>query len=243
MGRTVVTDEGDRYHLPRLEGESANVAPGTPLALIGLWVAALRSRFASSPAEPLPWVWVENLQPDENEDGFPPPEGEPRKVFIGAAFDVEKSVRNYRPAIYVDRGDIKVEKPVINNFVGQYTPQTLKAYFTQAHVPITFYCESENAGESSLLADTAWFYVLATRDLFRKDFGLYDITNAEMGRTTPHTEDKEVWVTPVSFLVTLELRWSTKPIAPLLREIAMKIEERSNPDEFYHEIVLRDLRK
>ena len=139
--------------------------------------------------------------------------------------------------------DIKTDKIVVDNFVGQHTPSGLRAFYTQANIPITFYCESENAGESSLIADTAWFFVLATRDIFRKDFGLNDISNANMGRTSPHEEDKEVWVTPVSFVVTVDLKWSTRPIAPLLREIGLHIVERNNPDEFYHEIVLRDLRK
>lgn len=243
MGGIIHTDEGDRYHLPRLEGESANVAPGTPLALIGLWIVALRHRFASYPSEPLPWIWDPNLRPEETEDGFPPPDGSPRKIFIGAAYDVEKSVRNYRPAIYVDRGDITVPKTIVDDFVGQHIPTTLKGFWALANIPITFYCESENAGESSLIADTAWFYVLATRDIFRKDFGLHEITHPTMGATRPAEEDKEVWVTPVSFDVQLDLRWSTRPIAPLVREIALQVREKDNPDIFYHEIVLRDLEK
>lgn len=243
MGGIIETNEGLRGQLPRLEGESPNVAPGTPLALIGLWIVALRHRFTSNASEPLPWIWDPNLRPETDEDGFPPPDGSPRKLFIGAAYDVEKSVRNYRPAIYVDRGDITVPKLVVDNFVGQHIPSNLKGFWTLANIPITFYCESENAGESSLIADTAWFYVLATRDIFRESFGLNDISSPSMGKTAPTEEDKEVWVTPVSFEVQLDLRWSTKPIAPLLREIALQIEDRDSPDEFYHEIILRDLEK
>jgi hypothetical protein len=243
MGGVIATDDGLRGKLPRLEGESPNVAPGTPLALIGLFIVALRHRFSSDPNEPLPWIWDANLKPEDSEDGFPPPDGSPRKIFIGAAYDVEKSVRNYRPAIYVDRGDITSPKLIVDNFVGQQLTTSLRGFWTLANVPITFYCESENAGESSLVADTAWFYILATRDIFRESFGLYDISHPTMGTTRPSEEDKEVWVTAVTFEVQLDIRWTTRPIAPLVREIALHIQNVDSPDEFYHEIVLRDLEK
>jgi len=238
MGGVILTDKSFRYHLPRIKGEGVDVAPGTPLALIGLWVAALRHRFNRNPAEPLPWVWDSNLRPADAEDGTP--EGEPRKLLIEAAFNVEKSARNYRPAIYVDRGDVTADKVVLDNMAGRYIPTGITAYFCQANVPIVFYCESENAAESCLIADTAWFYILATRDIFKKDFGLYDIREPVMGKTVPIDEDKQVWQTPVSFGVTLEMRWATQPIAPLLRDISLKIGLTGDPNLYYHELVLRD---
>lgn len=240
MGGIIRTDEGYRYRLPRLKGEGVDVAPGTPIALIGLWVTALRYRFNRNVAEPLPWVWDENLRPADDEDGVPVPEGEPRKLLIEAAFNVEKSARNYRPAIYVDRGPVSADKVVVDNMAGRHLPSGLYAHFCQANVPITFYCESENAAESCLIADTAWFFVLATRDLFRKDFGLYDIREPSMGETRPVDEDKQVWQTPVQFVVTLEMRWATRPIAPLLRDIALKIGLTGDSNLYYHQVVLRD---
>lgn len=240
MGGVILTDRGYRYRLPRLTNEGVDVAPGTPLAVIGLWVTALRYRFNRNPAEPLPWVWDANLRPSDTEDGVPVPEGEPRKLLIEAAYNVEKSARNYRPAIYVDRETVTADKVVTDNLAGRYIPTGLNAYFCQSNVPITFYCESENAAESCLIADTAWFFVLATRDIFKKEFGLYDIREPVLGKTVPIDEDKQVWQTPVSFVVTLEVRWSTQPIAPMLRDIKAKIALTGDPNLYYHEVVLRD---
>jgi hypothetical protein len=239
MGGIILTNKGYRYRLPRLEGEGVDVCPGTPLALVGLWVTALRYRFNRNPGEPLPWVWDENLRPSDTEDGQPLP-GEPRKLLIEAAFNVEKSTRNYRPAIYVDRGAVSADKVITDNLAGRYIPTGLNAYFCHANVPVIFYCESENAAESCLIADTAWFYVLATRDIFRKDFGLYDIREPVMSETRPIDEDKEVWQTTVQFNVTLEMRWTVQPIAPLLREISVKIGLTGDPNLYYHQVVLRD---
>jgi len=240
MGGVILTDEGYRYRLPRLKGEGVDVCPGTPLALVGLWVTALRYRFNRNPAEPLPWVWDPDLRPSDIEDGQPVPEGEPRKLLIEAAFNVEKSTRNYRPAIYVDRGPVTADKVVLDNLAGHKAQTSFNAYFCQANIPITFYCESENAAESCLIADTAWFFVLATRDIFRKDFGLYDIREPAMSETRPLDEDKQVWQTTVSFTVTLETRWSTVPVAPLLRDLVVKIGLTGDPNLYYHQVVLRD---
>ena len=123
-GIFVEADEGYRYNLPRLKGEAPDVAPGTPLAVIGLWMAALQSRFSlnnlganlgqgvagtgkntfegEENTEPLPWAWESGLQPG-NECADPPEDGGPTPLLIDAAFNTDLSVRNYRPAIYVDR--------------------------------------------------------------------------------------------------------------------------------------------
>ena len=116
MGGIVITDPA---HLPRLTGEHKDILPGTPLAVIGVWLQALRYRFNDHPGEPLPWVWSPDLKPDDDEDGQPRDEGgEPRKLMIEAAFNVEKTARNYRPAIYVDRGAITPMKHHVDNFAG-----------------------------------------------------------------------------------------------------------------------------
>lgn len=239
MGGVVKTSP---TNAPRLEGEHQDIAPGTPLAVIGCWLAALRFRFNDNPGEPLPWVWDPDLKPDDDENGEPRSEdGVPRKLLIEAAFNVEKEVRNYRPAIYVDRGAITPMKHHVDNFVGKYIPTGLKAHHSMADMPMSFLVESESAGECCVIADTAWFFMLATRDLFRKSFGFHEISNPIMGPTQPQTmQDKTVWQTVINFNVQFDLRWTTRPIAPFLREIALRLESSDNPQLVYHEIALRD---
>jgi hypothetical protein len=260
MGMTIQTDEGCRYNLPRAIDEAPNVAPGTPLAVIGLFLLALRCRFGKNSigenwvgggsigmeedenyvennTEPLPWYWDENLQPaDEcilDVDNRV-------KVLIEAAFNVEKSVKNYRPAIYVNRGPVVPQKIVVDNRAGEHLPSGSKAYFSLARMPLSIECIAENSGESAILADTVWFFILSTRNIYRETFGLYDITEPILGETQEDTEDKEVWKTVVTFDVFVELRWGVRPISPLLNEIALKIHAAGDPNLFYHQIVLRE---
>jgi hypothetical protein len=224
MGGIVETNVGARGgRLPRGEGEAADVYIGSPLAIIGLWVLALRERFNYNTGEPLPWVWRPNLRAEDNENGEPLP-GSPRNLVIESMYNVEKQHRNYKPAIYVGRGRAVAEKIVVDNRAGNYIPTGFKAYYGHVTMPIIFECQSENSAESVTIAETAWGFVLSTRDIFRSSFGLHDIVEPALGETMPDEEDKHVWKTQVTFNVVYEQRWGTRPIAPVLREIAAQVE-------------------
>ncbi len=229
--------------LPRLEGEQADVFPGSPLAVIGLWVFALRNRFNLHPGEPLPWVWSSDLRPDDAEDGEPLPDGSPRKMLIESAYNIEKPERNYRPAIYVGRGGnpVRTEKIMLDNKVGvQHTTQ-LKAYHCLAHMPLSIDCQAESSGASSAIAETAWAYILTTRDIYRSDFGFHDITEPVLGDTAAIETDKEVWETSISFQVTYDMRWRVTPITPILQDIQTEIRTAGiDGSTFFERIALRE---
>jgi len=242
MGGIVITNTGVRgTTLPRLEGENPDVFPGSPLAVIGLWVFALRNRFNANVGEPLPWVWKDELQPSEAEDADPLPEGSPRGLLIESMYNVEKSNRNYRPAIYVGRAGnaIRSNKIMVDNRVGTRLPNQFKAYLCHASMPIVIECESESSGESSSIAETVWAFILTTRDIFRKDFGFHELTEPMLGDTQPTKTDKEVWITNVQFEVTFDVRWGVTPIAPVLRDIALEVSAGfPSMDRFFTEITL-----
>jgi hypothetical protein len=251
MGGIIQTNRGYRNNaLPRLTGENPDLMPGSPLAVIGLWVEALRFRFNATPAEPLPWVWMENLRPADDEAGTPllpdPADphltiGSPRRLLIESAYNIEKAARNYRPALYVERGDVRPIKLSINNFAGEYLPTQIKAYHCMAGMPITIECVSEASGESSTIGDTVWAFILSCREIFRKDFGFHEITEPIMGKTEISTEDKPVWVTPVQFEVQYDVRWSVRPIEPFLRDLTAKITQSVGGQDYLTEVAARDL--
>lgn len=243
-GIRIRTDENWRQGaLPRLEGENEDIMPGSPLAVIGLWIFALRNRFSYSINEPLPWVWRSELKPENDQDGNPLPDGSPRKLLIESAYNVEKAVRNYRPAIYVGRsgGPVIIQKNSVNNLVGTVFPTGLKAYHCMATMPMIFECEAEAAGESSALAESAWAFVLTTREIFRKDFGLHEITEPVLGDTTPTKTDKEIWATNVQFHVTYDMRWSTRPIAPILKDLSVTLQAQEDLNNYLTELAIRDV--
>lgn len=228
----------------RIDGENPDVFIGSSLSVIGLWVFFLRQRFSDSVAQALPWYWSEDLRPADDEDGSPLPEGSPRKIQIASAYNTEQAIRDYRPSIFVGRGGrpISPMKTVVDNFVGEVKTTGFRAFYIMTQMPITIEIKSENAGECSVLGDTVWSFVLATRDIARKDFGFHEVSEPTLGDTIPNAKDKEIWETSVTFEVQFDQRWGVTPIAPKLREILTTITSKNNSstDDYLARLALRD---
>jgi hypothetical protein len=257
----------DGSALPLESGENKNITVGSPLAVIGLFVLALQHRFSpsalgtsgmlsdnpdlrapiswedadTSAIEPLPWIWAGgDLRPAD--ECTPAGTRPPRPIFIGPAFDKNRGVRNYQPSIYVDRGNITVQKVANNNFVGQHNASGMEAFGAIARIPLQIDCVGENYGDSSIIGDTVWFYLLASRNILSRAFGFHQIVEPVLGATTPEETDKQIFHTMVFCDVELFLRWSTRPIVPLINDIVLRVAKAGSVDEVLVDIVLRESR-
>lgn len=252
--------------LPRATEESRRVAPGTPLAIVGLFMLAIRQRFGANAlaqsvlgggsvdvpeegtyeenpevdTEQVPWVWDNSLRPTSECPHPDNPDLVRTKILIDSGYNIHRGTHNYKPAIYVDHGNTVSQKVVIDNRVGNNLPSGIVGYYCFANTEMMIECDAETPGESSLIGETVWFFLLATRDIFRKDFGLHDISEPVLGKTFNDLEDKTVWKTPISFGVTSELRWAVRPIGPLINDIALTIQKQGiTPDILYQQIALQ----
>lgn len=224
-----MTLEGEPKFFPRMPGQQAEVMPGSPLAVTALLTEIVRERFR--PENELAWVWDENPTPGVDEENT---EDAPRKILIEPSFAENNETRNYRPAIFVDKQDTIATKVSIGNFAGQQLKSGLRGFYSQAVIPIDISVVSDRNGESAILADIVWFYLLAGREQIMQTFGMQDMSNPVLGRTTPQDVDKRTWTTHISFTITLDLRWSTLPISPILREVVLRFRAsgETNPDTF-----------
>ena len=203
-----------------LANQHPDVMAGSPSALLAIFTEIIRDRFKAG--RQLPWVW----------DGLPTPaagtEGtasSARRILIEPAFSETAEVRNYRPAIYVDRGTMQPGKVAVANLAGQQISTGLRAFYVMAQVPITVQVEASRKGESSILADTVWFHLLGSVEQIRRDFDIQDMTPPQLGQTVPGEKDKTCWVTTIGFGVTLNLRWTTTPISPTLQQTTSTIND------------------
>jgi hypothetical protein len=251
-------------NLPREADEHETIAVGSPLAVIGLFVLALQHRFSPSSVgsvglqgsnpelrdpvswedeeevEPLPWIWTGDLRPAD--ECVPGNAGAPRPIYIGPAFEKNKGARNYRPALFVDRGTVTIQKLAINNEAGRHLQSGLQAYGSIAKVPIEIECVSESYADCSILADTVWFYILSCRNVLSAAFGFHQIVEPVLAKTLPSEEDKQVFHTQIYCDVELVLRWSTRPIKPLINDVVLRVGKMGSPDEALVDIVLRESR-
>lgn len=215
--------------VPRIAGQQADIAVASPLAIVALFTEVVRERFR--PSNNLSWVWTENPTPQKTEENT---EEQPRKILIEPAFNENTEVRNFRPAIYIDKGETAAGKVAIGNFVGQHLPTGMRAFYALGTSPMDIEVVSDVKGESAILADLVWFYLLAGREQIRATFDLHEMTPPILGRTVPFDGDKNQWSTHITFEVQFNLRWRTLPIGPLLADIVMRYRDskETNPDTF-----------
>lgn len=224
-----MTIKSEPFHHPRLPDQQADIAPGSPTAVVALFNEIIRERFR--PGNGLAWAWSDNPTPLEGEENEP---DAPRKLIVEPGFGSANEVRNFRPAIYVDKGETVVPKEVLNNFVGQQLKTGLKGFWALARIPLQAEIVADTKQESATIADIVWFYLLAGREQIQKTFGLHEMGNPVLGRTMPADADKTQWITPVTWEVQINFRWTTKPISPLLREIVLRFQKsgETDPDAF-----------
>jgi hypothetical protein len=209
--------------------QQADVAIGSPLAIVALVTEIVRERFREGNG--LAWRWEDNPTPEPTETNDL---DAPRKIVIEPAFNTGDEARNYRPAIFVDKTSTSPNKVVINNMAGKHLPSGLTGFFTLAEIPIEIECVSGVKAESATLADIVWFYILAGTEQIRKTFGIHDMSAPVLGSTGPFQQDKEVWSTKVTFTMQVEFRWTTKPVGPLLKSILLRLKDsgETNPDAY-----------
>ena len=215
--------------VPRIAGQQADITVGSPLAIIALFTEIVRERFR--PGNGLSWVWNENSTPQKSEENT---EDQPRRIIVEPAFNENTEVRNFRPAIYIDKGETAAGKVALGNFVGQQLKSGFRAFYALGTAPIDIEVVSDAKGESAILGDIVWFYILAGREQIRATFDLHEMTPPILGKTVPFEGDKGQWSTHISFEVQFNLRWSTLPISPLLEDIVVRYRDskETNPDTY-----------
>lgn len=230
--------------IPRLTGHPGIVQPASPLAIVGLFLEVVRSRFTAPNSEGLPWVW-DGADPTPSKDEAGSADN-PRKILIESAFSKTSEIRDYYPAIFVDKHETMGGKIVVDNRAGTNLPQGIEAFYQLITVPIDIIVTSAKKGESATIADIVWWYLTAGQSLLRKCFGIQEVTPPVLSRTMPtERAGRDKFDTHISFQVQFNMRWSTQRIGPVLREIALKVQasNAANPDEFFTDVALRDLKE
>ena len=198
--------------VPRAPGQNATmIVEGSPLALIGIFVAFLRERF-TTPNNPPNFLWSD----DPNH----------ATVLVESAYDAPGNTkRGKKPAVYVDKDQSVYGKSILGDRAEHNFRNRNEGQWCLSTVPMIIDCVAANKGPSAILGDIVHWTLHASSDLIQAAFGLHDMTSPTMGRTIPYEDDREAWTTPISFTIQYNVRWTLVPIDPLLHEIALKIQQ------------------
>lgn len=204
------------------------IAAGSPLAIQGVFLEILRSRFKDKSG--LSWVWREDWTTTD--------------ILIESAFNVNIETRNQTPAIYVHRLSTVPSKQVLGDRASVSLPDHRESHKALNTVAMMLECVSNDEAESAILADLIQFTVLATRDVIIREFGFYDLSHPSLGQTTPYQQDQTKWTTPVEFMAQFWIQWEQVPIAPLLQQISQRITQSgSGADDYFIETTINSMRR
>jgi len=223
------TAKAEITEYPKVSGQSVDVVEGSPLALIGVFVEIVRARFRGRNVG-LPWLWKNDPTPEEWEENTPE---KPHLIYIESQFQDNNESRNYRPAIFVGKGDTRPSKIILGHRAGIHRPTRLEGFFCLASVPINIACISHEQGESAVIADLTWMHLLACQNYYRPEFGIHEVTPPVLGTTQVyrrHDGDSDTWNTPITLEAQIEFRWITEPVAPRLQEVRMILQDAGSDD-------------
>lgn len=210
------------------EGANPNLIFSTSLTIIGVFVAILRERFnPTTPSDPaLKWRWSPSLK----DTG----------LFIESGWNENLEGRNVRPGIWVDRDQNVYQQVSIGDRdqMPVYQNVRLQLYYGIGETDVLIDCTSPNRGESMILGSIVQDFLQMSSDEIQAIFGFRSMTPIALNRTTPFEKDAKLWNSPVIFRVQYESRWASQPIATMLRNIFLKIGDKTDPEKYFRSIAL-----
>lgn len=207
--------------------QQVSMRPGSKMAVLGVFVEVVRKRFAAGVVDPdFQWLWDPDIKKT--------------RLAVESAFNEDKEFRNFRPGVFLDCDDETHGRVVLGDRVGQNFKTGLVGFWDLQTVPILIECVAGKRAESAILGDIVGVFLHASSDLIQAKFGFHDMTPVTVGRTQPHTKDKDTWVTPVTFTVQYPTRWTNAPTAPLLAELELEVTASgaNSATEFFETIAL-----
>jgi len=202
----------------------------SPLALVGVFLDILRSRFAENKG--LDWVW------------YPYDEGRQAstvQIEAGNNSDVEENAK--RPAIFVLRGPIQYSQAGIGDRVIRDSPTGTDIFYALAQTSFTIACEAEKSAEAELLADIVLSTLMMGSDEIERTFQFRKLGPFALSASGKSRQDTDIAQVNVQMGLNYDVRWATHAIRPLLKEVIVKARESTytNSETYFIELYQQSL--
>jgi len=194
---------------PQTPQNPLRITVGSPLAIQGIFLEIIRERFTTDAGIGI--VWREDITETD--------------IIIETSYNEEIEARNASPAIYVTRLNTAPSKETVGDRAGVRLPDHLEGFIALMRVALSIECVANDEGESAIIGDIVQHMVLASSDAIQETYGLHDIEHPVLGQTVPFEKAQTKWSTPVNVNIDFMARWTAVPIAPLLQQIAQRIND------------------
>jgi hypothetical protein len=203
----------------RVDDQHSDIFPGSPMALVAVLTNCLQARFSGSNALDNPYIWAADAQPLNPETGQ-------TRIYIESQYTDEPDARDRTPSLLVEKGVTQPQQVAVGHRADIDLPSMTELFIAWANVPLSVLCIGRTRGVSATLADVVFAFLLGSRNHIREAFSIHDITAPTLSDTQPYrptSSNVESWVTTVTLTTMIKFAWRTRPIAPLLKEIAAKM--------------------
>jgi hypothetical protein len=224
----------------RVDDQHPDIFPGSPMALVAVFTHCLQARFSGSNVldENSPYVWAPDAQP------LNPQSGQTR-IYIESQFTAEPDARDRKPALLVEKGITQPQQVIVGDRADIDRTTMTELFIAWANVPISVLCIANNRGTSATLADLVFMFFLGSKNHIRQIFSIHDLSAPTLSDTQPYRPSSshvETWVTTVTMSAMIKFAWRTRPIAPLLKEIAAKMRFGNSEEQSLRAIDLKNAR-
>lgn len=187
--------------------QAAQIVPGSPLAVTGIFLEVLRERFGEG--QEVPWTWRRDVTLTD--------------VMIEAGYNAELAARGTSVGIYVNRNQTVPGTIVIGDLAAARLPKLIEVFTLMMTSSYSIDCVSPDKGESALLADTVQFTLIGANNLIEGYFGLHSLGMPIMGQTLPFEHGPTKYSTSLSFDVQYQTTWRTQKLRPLLQQVMVRV--------------------
>lgn len=210
----------------KLGDQSDEIFPGSPMALVGVFTNVVQALFSGLNGEKGPYIWTPDAQPLEIDPDNP--EVPQSKIYVESQYTEEPDARDRaNPSIFVEKGPTQMLKIGMGHRAGIDMPSMTETFWAMADVPINFMCVARERGTSATVADLVFMYMAGSENHIRAAFSIHSISPPTIETTQVYRQSGsqiETWVTNVVVLVKIRFAWRTRPIAPILKQIAATYE-------------------
>lgn len=199
--------------------EHPSIPVGSSLSVMGALLLIVRERFSRHPDQSMPWSW-------QNDSKFP---GEYKEdpsrsnITIELANQDDNDIKEKKPAILISRGPISAQKLYLDDKTFEDRPTGAKLRHNMASGAFSFICKSYVKGESEILANIIFEWLMYCNDIFRKFFQFHDVGPFSLGNEMPGQKASDIRQCVVECRLSWEHRWSVTPLAPKLSGIIARI--------------------
>lgn len=193
----------------------SDIFSGSLLDVAGIFVAVLQERFKE---EGVPWRWSEKYARTDDQDATV---SAPAAIAIGSVYAEEDVIRDALPRIVVSVPQANLNMIGVGNRASIRQSDRTEIFTAFDVMAVVIECRGKTPGEALTIADIARTSIAYSKNAIRELFKFHDIT---LPSTSDPKEVKDYHVANISFQVTVQVKWKTRPIAPRLQEIALRID-------------------